>query len=300
MMDRQITPSELLEVWQAYVTFRQGYVSASTVARDYAKIEKRILAMKETSTLNDAMAIRQWCLNQYSSETARRTLVQFNAATAWGEFTGLLPYNPFLGLTRYLSRRQALEENYVAFSVEERDTILVAFEQHRPFYLPWVQFLFWTGCRPEEAAALRWEHIAADYSQILIREAMPADTRILGHTKNYRVTRFPVNERLARLLRSLRSFPQSSRDQFLFAGPRGAWFDYHNFQARHWKPMVTALAAEGAIAFYLSQYHARHTFITEALKHMDVKTVSYLCRVSESVLMKHYMSRSRVIEIPEF
>ncbi len=64
--------------------------------------------------------------------------------------------------------------------------------------------------------------------------------------------------------------------------------------------MVEELVDKGHIAFYLPQYNMRHTFITEALKHMKVKDVSYLCRVSVEVLMKHYASRSREIEVPEF
>jgi integrase len=53
-------------------------------------------------------------------------------------------------------------------------------------------------------------------------------------------------------------------------------------------------------AFYLSQYHCRHTWITEALNHLSVQDVSYLARVSPHVLYKHYAGRSRRILIPEF
>lgn len=300
-MDRSITPQKLKEVWKAYVDFRAGHVNPSTVARDYRKITKRIEDMQDSAT-TDALGIYQILKDRYSPETARRTLVQFNAATTWGYFTGVLPFNPFLGLTRYLTvRRRIVEEvDYCAFTVEERDQIIAAFEQHDPFYSPWVQFLFWTGCRPEEAAALKWEHVSHDFNQLLIKEARPADTKILGPTKNYRMTRFPCNERLRRLLRSLQPYPSCDRTSWIFSGPRGAWFDYHNFQQRHWKPLVSRLADDGVIDFYMSQYHARHTCITLALEKFDVKTVSYLFRVSEQVLMKHYMSRIRVIEMPEF
>ena len=56
----------------------------------------------------------------------------------------------------------------------------------------------------------------------------------------------------------------------------------------------------GQVAFYLSQYHCRHTWITEALNHLSVADVSYLARVSPNVLYRHYAGRSRRILIPEF
>ena len=301
-MDRSITIEKLLEVWDAYVEFRRVYVAESTVIRDYGKIRRRIELMQtDSSTLNDGQEIRNWLLDRYSPETARRTIEQFNAATTWGEFNRLLPINPFLGLTRYLRpRRVAVEESYVAFSAQEKEVILNAFEEYNPFYLPWVKFLFYTGCRPEEAAALQWRHVANDFSEILIKDAYPADVRIMKETKSYKITRFPCNDRLRRLLKSLKPYPKCDKTRWVFLGPRGAPLNYNNFLTRHWKPMVERLADDGYLAFYLPQYHCRHTFITEAMKVFDPKTVAYLCRVSEAVLMKYYMSRDRDIEIPEF
>jgi integrase len=301
-MDRSITIEKLLEVWDLYTDHRRGFITESTTVRDYAKIRKRILKMvPDSSALTNGPDVRDWLLDRYSPETARRTLMQLNAASSWGEFTRHLPANPFLNLTKYLTRRRVVTEDaYVGFSAPERDTIIAAFQEHDPFYLPWVKFMFYTGCRPEEAAALRWENVAHDFSQILIHQALPADVRILKETKSYKTTRFPCNDRLQHLLRSMKPYPKFSPSQWLFLGERGALFNYHNFQTRHWRPMVSRLAADGAISFYLPQGHARHTFITLALQHLDLKTVAYLCRVSEQVLVKHYLSRSRDVEIPEF
>jgi len=162
-----------------------------------------------------------------------------------------------------------------------------------------VQFLFYTGCRPEEAAALRWEHIAADCSELLIVEALPVEMKEAQSTKNYQSTRFPCNARLQRLLRSRRSEPVD-RSQYLFIGREGGRLNYQNFQTRHWKPLVKGLVESGHIAFYLSQYHCRHTWITEALNHLSIQDVSYLARVSPHVLYRHYAGRSRRILIPEF
>jgi integrase len=243
--------------------------------------------------------VRDYFLSRYSHETTRRTIQQLQAATRWAVFQGWLDSNPFEGVMRYLPRPRTAPQAWAAFTVAERDTIITAFESHDAFYAPWVKFGFWTGSRPEEMHALRWRHVAGDFSEVLIYEARPIDVGITQHTKNYRTTRFPCNERLKSLLRSVKPFP-CSRDQFVFHGVESARLNYHNFQTRHWRPMIEGLVEAGNLAFYLPQYNMRHTFITEALKHMDVNDVSYLCRVSIEVLLKHYASRSREIEVPEF
>jgi integrase len=47
------------------------------------------------------------------------------------------------------------------FSKQERDLIIQTFASDRyySYYTPYVQFLFFTGCRPSEAIALKWEQI---------------------------------------------------------------------------------------------------------------------------------------------
>lgn len=298
-MDRTISTQKIKEVWHAYVEFRAQRVSPSTVARDYEKISKRIRLM-ESSTLSDSLAVREWFLDRYSPETARRSIEQLGAACRWGSLFGYLPSNPFEGLTRYLSERKLSESSWASFTSQERDLIIQVFESHHAFYSPWVRFLFWTGCRPEEAGALRWRHVASDFSEVLIHEAAPIDTGLTHATKNYKATRFPCNARLQGLLQTLKPYP-CDKDLLVFRGIKGGRFDYKNFQSRYWKPLVEELADDGKIAFALSQYHCRHTFLTLALAAgMTIKDLSYLCRVSEAVLMKNYVQRARIIDVPEF
>ncbi|MEM8807626.1 MAG: hypothetical protein AAGF01_16530 [Cyanobacteria bacterium P01_G01_bin.38] len=134
---------------------------------------------------------------------------------------------------------------------------------------------------------------------MIIWEAEPADTRILQRTKNYRSTDFPCGPRLQLLLKSL--IPKAMEPELrVFHGKRKPYFNYNYFQSVHWRPVVLKMAEQGAIAFYGTQYHARHTWITMALKHMSIKDVSYYARVSPEVILKHYADRDRYAEIPEF
>ena len=284
-----------------YTKFRKPQVAPSTYIRDYGKITKRLARLQaEAPELDSSIAVRDWLLKHYSQETARRTLVQINAAFKWAMNSDLLDLNPFDGVTSQIRKPRQSDKSWVSFTLAERDFIIREFEAKYLPGLAWVKFLFYTGTRPEEAAALRWEHVASDYREILISEAWPVDMDAPQGTKNGKITRFPCNLRLQSFLRM--QHPRGcDRTAFVLPGMRGQRFDYHNFQTKHWKPLVTSLRDRGYIAFYLSQYHARHTWITEALRAgMAVEDVSYLARVSVAVLYKHYVGRTRTITIPEF
>lgn len=299
-MKRAISLRLLSKLWLQYVEFRKPQVSPSTYARDYQKITKRLERMAALAPhLGTAIEIRDWLLAHYSAEIARRTIQQLNACGRWAMESDLLTHNPFAGLQRHIKPKRQSEKAWAAFTIQERDRIIQMFEVREPFYAPWVKFLFWTGCRPEEAAALKWEHVSMDCQEVLIIEAFPVDMKQPQSTKNYQTTRFPCNARLQRLIRSMRS-DDWNRQDFVFQGVKGGRFDYHNFQTRQWRPLVKELVESGQVAFYLSQYHCRHTWITEALNHLSVQDVSYLARVSPSVLYKHYAGRSRRILVPEF
>ncbi|NET39592.1 MAG: tyrosine-type recombinase/integrase [Cyanothece sp. SIO1E1] len=297
---RAITPKKCCHLWGVYATFRQPQIAPSTFKRDYLKISRRLEKMHQSAPhLETTIEIRDWLLKHYAAETARRTLVQLQACGRWAMESGYLPTNPFEGLPRHIRPTRPSEKAWAAFSLQERDRIIQEFEATDSFYASWVKFLFWTGCRPEEAVALKWESIATDFTEILFFEALPTDVKVAQPTKNGKTTRFPCNNRLQNLLRSMQPTPQD-RSRYVFLGVEGNRLDYRNFQTRHWKPLVRRLVEQGKIAFYLSQYHCRHTWITEALNHLSVADVSYLARVSATVLYQHYAGRSRRIIIPEF
>lgn len=300
MKKRAIGLRTLVKLWGEYAEFRKPQIAPSTHQRDYQKVTRRLEKMRsEAPYLETAIEIRDWLLAHYSAETARRTIQQINACGRWAMESDLITRNPFEGLQRHIRTKKPSDKAWAAFTTQERDRIIQEFEISNPYYASWVCFLFWTGCRPEEAAALKWEHIAGDCSEILIAEALPVEMKESQATKNYQSTRFPCNARLQRLLRSIRPTPWT-RQQFVFSGREGGRMNYHNFQTRHWRPLVKGLVESGTIAFYLSQYHCRHTWITEALNHLTVQDVSYLARVSPHVLYRHYAGRSRRILIPEF
>lgn len=300
MKHKAVSLKTVCEVWRKYAEFRRGQIAESTYMRDYQKITRRLEKMRRAAPyLETSIEIRDWMLRHYSAESTRRSLVQIQAAMRWAMESGIIASNPFEGVARHIRPKKPSDKAWAAFTLEERDRIIAEFERTDAFYAPWTKFLFWTGCRPEEAAALQWADISHDCSEVLFKEAFPVDVKIRQTTKTGKTTRFPCNKRLQELLKSLQTQPLN-RESYVFTGVEGGSFDYKNYQTRHWKPLVKRLVEEGKVAFYLSQYHARHTWITEALNHLQVADVSYLARVSPKVLYEHYAGRSRKIIIPEF
>lgn len=299
---RKISLRRLSALWGQYSSFQQPQVSPTTYKRDYHKIARRLERMqREAPYLETSIEIRDWLLKNYAAETARRTIQQLNACGRWAMSSDLLTANPFEGTQRHIKPKRKTDLNWAAFTAGERDRIIQEFEVSDQRFAPWVKFLFYTGCRPEEARALRWKFISADCLEILFSEAFPMDADRPQSTKNYQVTRFPCNSRLQRLLRELLAEQEPvGGEDWVFFGPQGGAFNYHNFQTRNWRPLVQSLYDRGLVAFYLPQYNARHTWITEALNHLSMQDVSYLARTSTQTILKYYAGRSRRILIPEF
>ena len=51
------------------------------------------------------------------------------------------------------------------YEPHERETILEVFNSKRPHYYPFVYFQFWTGARPSETTALRWQEVDLRYGR---------------------------------------------------------------------------------------------------------------------------------------
>jgi integrase len=302
-----IAAPKLKEIWAQYQKFQTNQVSASTLLRDYER--KMALPLKDCPyTVTDAVDVRDWLLKRYSSEVVRRMINKLSACCKWAKASGLIEENSFEAIKGQIKKVKG-EGDRTPFTVEERETIFTALESNtysspfsptpHSFYLSYVKFLFLTGCRPEEAAALRWKHIQGDCERIRFEVAIPSDTRIEGETKTHKVRTFPCNGRLQEFLRSLKS-EKTGRDERVFPAARGGVLDTHNFSNRVWKPVVEALVELGIVEQYLSQYHARHTFITLMLEAgVDAKDVAKWVGNSPEVIYRHYAGSKRNLEVPE-
>jgi integrase len=194
------------------------------------------------------------------------------------------------------------------FSRECIAAILSAFEKNtyaskyiplkHSYYLPYIKFLVLTGCRPEEAIALKWKHI--EKNQIYICEAMPTDVRIRKVTKTDKPRYFPINEELSVLFDDIRP-EKCDPNALVFPARNGREINAHNFLNRIWKPVVEKLVKEGKVKEYLPQYNCRHTFITLCLEDgISSRRVAEWCGTSVTVIEAHYAGAIQQIQVPSF
>jgi integrase len=156
-----VTPTQvvtLAQLWEKYVEYKTPNASVKTINGTYEPVAAHLGKCK-TDGLENPLKFRMELLQITTESQARRTLMQLSAACKWGLRHALVQSNPFEGMYKEL---QASKPNPpTAFTVEERDRIIEAFEHDtRPginyrHYAPFVKFLFWTGCRPCEGVGLR-------------------------------------------------------------------------------------------------------------------------------------------------
>lgn len=139
----------LSQLWEQYLEYKRPNVSPKTINGTYEPVTAH-LSQCSTDGLTDALKFRMELLQVTTQSQARRTLMQLSAACKWGVRYGLCSTNPFDGM--YVELEATIPDPPVAFTVEERDRIIAAFENHSgsgmtQHYAPFVKFLFWTGYR---------------------------------------------------------------------------------------------------------------------------------------------------------
>jgi integrase len=235
--------------------------------------------------------------------SAKKILTQFSACCDWAVKSQLIGENPFEGMASDIKvpKGDREETDINPFTVSERDRIIQAFQENRYYrhYAPLIEFLFITGCRPSEAIALQWKHIANDFTNIRFEQAVVVSQSGLTckpGLKTQKKRNFPINNRLASLLKSIQPCDVSGEIK-VFPSPEGKWIDVQNLSRRAWKTVLETLDG----VKYRKLYQTRHTFITMALKNgVDVKDVATMVGNSPEIIYRHYAGQSRELVLPEF
>jgi integrase len=236
--------------------------------------------------LKSGKNIKAWLVEQNTEEQARRCLMQLKACCDWAIEQELMVENPFTTLKR-LKRSHDHEHEPNPFSLKERDLIIETFETLQPYYLNFVKFLFFTGCRPSEACALKWENIYFEEKYFVFCESL-----VEGHWSNSLKTqsqrRFPINEQLNIILLS-----QKQEYPTVFTSVKGNPIDLHNFANKVWSPLLKNLSIE-----YRGCYHCRHTFITLCLdSNVPIQQVAKWVGNSPEIILRHYAGLTKT-EVP--
>ncbi len=92
----KITPkTELAELWTQYTEFKRPSLSPSTLAKDFSKVANCIKNHLPSRSLEDAVLIRDWLIENRTVNAAKRILTQLSACSEWAKKSGLIADNPF-------------------------------------------------------------------------------------------------------------------------------------------------------------------------------------------------------------
>jgi len=273
------------ELWKKYSEFKKPQVSPSTYTKDFQRYRNHIEAFP-TRSLDEASVIRDWLLTNKTVKTTKRCLTQLKACCKWSIKEGLIDTNPFDMMTISLPKGTDEDTDVNPFSKQERDLIIQTFEDdhYYSYYTSYVQFLFFTGCRPSEATALQWKHItkkAIKFRQAIVMSESGLVCKEGLKTQNKRD--FPINAEVKEILQKIRSNSAKS-DSFIFTSLRGKFLDHHNFSNRAWKSIIKKSGIP-----YRKSYQTRHTFITMCVEaHYNSTAIGRWTGTSAKMIDKHY------------
>lgn len=249
--------------------FDEGEVSQlwlKRICRSVDKWDKDHPAIK-CSQITPAIA-DAWLPSELSSSYKRSELATIHQCLRWAhQKAKLIPSNPleFHGLPSEGSRSRIL-------SLAEHNAMCRASTKtvRRMLRIAWR-----TGCRPAELRELKWVDISSDFShaELKIHKTVKKSGRP-------RIIYFP--DKIAVLLRKIKRDQPPNQD-FVFLNQRKQPFTKNCF-VNVMRRLRKKCNIEGVTA-----YGYRHTYITEALKHMPAPTVAALAgHTNLQMLIKHY------------
>lgn len=302
-----ITPTpptlpSLDQLWEQYVEFKRPSVLPNDLAKKLGTAERVITRQLPTRSLEDAVQIRDWVVAHKPANAAKRLITQLSSCCDWATKSNLIEVNPFSGMAKELKLpKNGKKQQIDPFTQQERDKIIQAFtaNQYYGHYGPFVSFLFKTGCRPSEAIALQWKHIAPNFELIIFEQSAidtEYDLKMRKGLKTQERRQFPCNASLRDLL--ITHQPSDCEPELLvFPSPGGKLIEFHNFRNRAWKTILENLKE----IRYRKPYQTRHTFIILALENgLDAKDVAGLVGNSPEIIYKHYAGTKRELVVPEF
>lgn len=302
----------LVELWDKYCEVRKPDLAVTSYKGTFRGEMLSFARRIPFSDPNKADEIKSWLLANTTPKQAKRVLSYLSLSCDWAVKRHHLVENPFSGLAASINTRRTTKDfekdiysddddglyDCRAFTREERDTIIAEYDRsgYTRHLVPFVKFLFWTGCRPGEAAGLKWKDIKEDFSELTFQRSYNHQTQSLKCTKTGVVRQLPCTPSLTNLLRNLHK-PEFTKDDFVFSGKFGHRVNTKQFQLvwrgnekKRYKGVVYTLAQDGKISCYLKPYSTRHTFITLQIKEagVPVDVVASWVGNSAKVIWDHY------------
>lgn len=229
---------------------------------------------------DQAFAFRDWLLKALEPVTARERVGMLRSCWKWAIKRKILSENPWADVRVKVPPKAKPKP----FTAEEIERIL-AYCRSEVKYQHWadvIEFCLSLGCRPGEAAGLKWKHLADDCSSVWVGESWGRGRQKGTKTNQARVIElFPELQKM--LLR--RKANGENISERVFAAPKGGPIDDHNFRRRVWTPLLSELAIP-----YRKPYNTRHTFSSHALDQgWSVSEIAAVTGNSEETILRNYV-----------
>ncbi|MGI0486352.1 site-specific integrase [Pantanalinema rosaneae CENA516] len=291
---------KLKELWDLYVDYKSPSASPKTINGTYQPVTS-YLTKCLTDGLEDAVKFRMELLQITTQSQARRALMQLSACCKWAIQHGKIQTNPLEGI--YQDLAPTTPPPPLAFTVEERDRIIAAFENdtrhglNYRHYASLIKFLFWTGCRPCEAIGLRWSSITPDCSRIHFHESIVEVSGKLARRKETKTGTqrwFTCPPKLQNLLQSIRP-ANPEPDALVFPAPKGGAISETNFSDRAWSKILEKVGLASKDGIKMTPYNCRDTFITlQATQGNSSTTIARWVGNSSQVIEERYLDRIKL------
>lgn len=288
-------PPALPELWAAFVEYRSPSLSPTTLHGQYRHYTRNVARCPYG--LAQADQIRAWALKEFTYDSARRWLVALNAMGEWAAGAGVVEVNPFAQLK--ISKKKGESNEIDPFSPAERDQIIEAFKVSRQYSYYWrlVQFLAFSGCRPSEAIALRWQDVGVRRDSLTFEQAATVgeDGRVLikAGLKSQLKRKIPLSDKLRESIGA----PLVGADSpLVFPAVYGGLIHWSNFQRRGWYSVIESIPD----CPRKNPYQLRHCYITSALAAgVSPQDVAKLVGNSAEVIYRNYAGVSRILVQPD-
>lgn len=298
-----IQKDDLQVLWDNYVSFHTALNCwEETYVLTHIKIVTSLVKKCPHQKIDEKNQIVQWFFGD-KKRTAKTSKDRFKlvvAAIDWNAKQGNIPrhwgieYRDLLSsINVKVSKSKVVnneDDQIEIFSVKEVYQILEAFKnesfsrfkgKHFQYY-KFVYFLWLTGCRPNEAVALKWENVNLLGNKITFKEG---EVTVSGKrikkagTKTVNSRQFPLNGELKELLESI-----PSRSGYVFESATGNPIS-HQQARRVWNQILDNLGLK-----HRNLYQLRHTMISyHANNDFPLHKLAELVGNSEAIIKEHYL-----------
>lgn len=288
---------ELMDLWTRYFEYKNPQLRPAGL-RGQTTCTNLIKRCPFDPT--EALKIHKWLMSVTTPYTVKATIGHLRRMSEWAVNEGLIPNNNYLDLKLPRNKAKKVYDSINPFTAIERDQIIDVFKSHKyySYYSTLVEFMFFIGCRPCEAIALRWEDVSRDHKTLTFAQSgtpgLTSKTQITPGLKTQLRRKVNLNDRLTDVLNRQRARQIGST--YVFPAINRGAINWCSFNCRAWMTCLGELPDVD----YRRPYEMRHTFITLALRSgMPVADIAAIVGNSAEIIYKHYAGVSRDLIVPD-